>query len=390
MELIGLQQITADDAVQVEFLTVNNATDLYSFAKDDLLLVKRQLTKQDAQWLLSFKGHREVFTMQPESIEAFDAGNEIGINIIGTIGLCLLHTDDTLYIFDGDIGKSETPNVVRLKPVRRKEIGTYISVDEEVIGKAEIPNASEHQCEKAENAELSLLRKKICEYFSSHFTEIRVEFSGTSPENRTISLSSFYEKYDIESGRLRGSWSLFEKNIRTEILDTGVVSKAKEAELKLLSVTIPRYGRIIRSDDLNLLREKMEQIEKDYRAYLDGKTECKKVGVVAVKKKFSPEAVINNSFSSLEVYLHRLGEELNAGSKSHEAVQKFIFNEQQKLKPFSEHVKLQIMSSTYTERQWEEEDFVDRVWKAVLENPDFFGDEFIRLLGRYGTLLSDR
>lgn len=392
MEIIKLQQLEADEKVVVDFLTVKSTTDLYGLVKDDLLLVKRQLTAEDARWLQSFKGHCDVFTMFPESIEAFDAGSEIGINEVASIGLCFLHTGDSLYVFDNDISKSETPNVVRISPVRRKEIGTYISVDEKVVAPVEssgTENPALEQEHNSEPVELSLLRKKVCEYFSAHFTEVRVEFSGTSPENRTISLSYFYKRHNIESGRLRGSWSLFDKSTREQLFDSGIVNKAKEAELKKLSVSIPSYGRIIRSEKLDLLQEKMERIEKDYRMYLDGKTACKKVGEVPVQKQFAPWKAIDESFSGLKNYLYRLGAEMNAGAKYQNAVDNFIFSEQLKHTSFSENVKLQIMSSTFTERQWENKDFVARFWRTVLENPDFFTEEFANLLWRYYSFLEN-
>ena len=153
MEIIKLQQLEADEKVVVDFLTVKSTTDLYGLVKDDLLLVKRQLTAEDARWLQSFKGHCDVFTMFPESIEAFDAGSEIGINEVASIGLCFLHTGDSLYVFDNDISKSETPNVVRISPVRRKEIGTYISVDEKVVAPVESSGTENPALEQEHNSE---------------------------------------------------------------------------------------------------------------------------------------------------------------------------------------------------------------------------------------------
>lgn len=90
---------------------------------------------------------------------------------------------------------------------------------------------------------------------------------------------------------------------------------------------------------------------------------------------------------TLKNYLYRLGAEMNAGAKYQNAVDNFIFSEQLKHTSFSENVKLQIMSSTFTERQWENKDFVARFWRTVLENPDFFTEEFANLLQRYITLL---
>lgn len=402
--------IRPENAVKAEYIALQCARDLYSLAKGDLLLVKPQLTLQDAQELLSFKGAMDIFTMQPESLDAFDAQNILekvaSIRIIDGIGLSYLHSGDALYIFNDFLEEkllSTTPNVVRLSPVWRKDIDTCLSIDSGVLASLECASSAKSVSEKEgpkqreedifssrqnhEQDEIMLLRRKLCELFSSQYTEVRVMFSGTAPENRTISLSSFYEKHGIERGRLKGSWNLFEKNNRKDILDTGIVNRAKEAELNSISVSIPTYGRIIRSCELEELWKKMDAIAKDYRSYLDGDRNCKKVGSISVQKSFSPADIIEESLSGLKDYLHRIGEQMNAGIRYHDAVDVFVRNEWRKQKPFSELVSLQITSSTYTESQWTNKNFVDRFWNAVCDHNDFFDEEFLGLLDRYTRLL---
>ena len=412
LELFRQKQIhiTPESAVKVSYIAVQNAAELYSLAEGELLLVKRQLTSEDAAWLRSYPGDRVVFTMHPRDLEAFDAKRELErfmpVHVLEQVGLCFLHAGDALYVFDElpvEEEKPVIPNVVRLSPVHRKEIETQLSVDMDAImammrGKqadgtmpealGELPEekSQPEREEKKEPKEIDLLRKELCELFSSRFVEVRAEFSGTSPETRTIKLSDFYIKHGIERGQLRGSWSLFEKKRLKEILDVGIANRAKEAELKGLTLSVPTYGRIIRIGDLEKLRAKMEEIERDFKGYLDGAEDCKKVGSVLVKRRFSPAEDVAESFDRLQAYLHRIGDERNADRKYHAAVDKFVDRERWKQKPFSERVKLQFTSSTYTESQWSDRAFMERFWQAMCDNPSFFEEDFKKLLERYRGL----
>jgi hypothetical protein len=63
-----------------------------------------------------------------------------------------------------------------------------------------------------------------------------------------------------------------------------------------------------------------------------------------------------------------------------------VDRERWKQKPFSERVKLQFTSSTYTESQWSDRAFMERFWQAMCDNPSFFEEDFKKLLERYRGL----
>ena len=318
-------------------------------------------------------------------------------------------------VFDSEIDtrrKTLTPNAIRISPVLRQDITKIIPVAPSVSAAIGIPQQGQTEPaplsgaggqealagapdpQDPESRELTLLRKKLCELFASRYIEVRVELKGSSPESQTIPLSSFYEKQGIERGHLKGSWSLFEKSIRKEILDSGIVKKARDAVLDELSVSIPTYGRIIRAGDLEELRAKMEQIAKDYQAYLTGNENCKKVGTLKVEKHFSPADAISESFSKLEAYLYRIGNDLNKGGRYYDAVSEFLNKKRPDPNAFSERVELQLTSSTYTESQWGSRDFLRRFDSAIAESlavkKTFFDQEIIALTKRCLMLLEEQ
>ena len=405
--------ITPEIAVTVSFITVQRANELYSFAEGDLLLVKRQLTPDDANWLLNYSGKCQVFTLPPSNLEALDAQKNLTgflpVHLLKTIGMNFIHYGDVLYLFDElmDADQSpETPNVVMLYPVHRKEIETQLFIDLETLMaalgadrskidqsetsiEASVPPEGNRPEEKpVAPTEIDFVRKRLCDLFSARYSVVRVEFSGTAPESKTIPLSSFYEKHGIAQGRLKGSWSLFEKEKVRESLDAGIVNRAKEAELKELTVSIPVYGRIIRSNDLETLHARMDGIADDFRAYLNGSPDCKKVGSISIQQSFSPKAAVEESFSKLAAYLHSLSPIEESYEHYHDSVERFIRDERLNLFPFSSKVDLQTVSTTFTENQWSSLDFLYRFIGATYDNPNFFAEDFLNLLNRYAELLN--
>lgn len=403
----------SESMIQLDYITIQNITELYAEIKESAVLVKKQLTMEDVHALLPLRENCDVFTMQPDNLEAFDAIKELSgtapVHILSSIGLCFLHSGDVLYVFDSFADgqqKPMTPNALRLSPVHRSDIEVLLSVDERVLevlkktlpedasSNAESQGEDQNQREDQtasyqtdpKQSEKDMVRKRICEAFSSRYVEVRVEFSGTSPENVTIPLSRFYEKHNIEGGRLRGSWNLFVKSDLNQILDAGIVNKAKEAELKNLSVSIPTYGRIIRSKDLDVLRARMERIEQDYKLYLRGDKNCDKVGEIKVQQGFSPADAVSSSFDGLAEYLHKM--KRYEDYKYHEAVEEFIWKQKSEQMCFSDRVKLHFTSSTYTESQWEDKAFLERFCKAVFENEDFFDMEIKDLIERYMKIMN--
>ena len=391
-ELFHLNQITIapDPNVQVEYLTIRNTLELYSRASGDVLLVKQQIGTQDMEWLKSYDGEKTVFTMRPKTLESLDALKECnGIAFLDSIDLNYLHFGEMLIVF-GDLSQSASaPNAVLMQPVRRKDAEEIVKAVSEAQDQqksfAEVKEDFQpsSETEEAVSSEMQLVKAELAKTFADTYTVVAVRFSGTSFESKTISLTEFYDKNGIEKGRLRGSWTLFEKQEIDKVLDEGIARKTVDAINKEMSLSIPGYGRIVRSEDLGRYREGLESIERDYRQYLNGNTQ--QVGSIHAKNGFTPNEAIENSLNELKRYLQTICPNPDWDGYG-EHVDYFINNTREKLTHFSDMVKLRITESSFTESQWGNSDFIKSIWKAYYINPGFFSDEFMRLLDRYSRL----
>jgi hypothetical protein len=393
-ELFHLNQITItpDPNVQVEYLTIRNTLELYSRASGDVLLVKQQIGTQDVEWLKSFDGEKTVFTMRPNTLESLDALKDCnGIAFLDSIDLNYLHFGEMLIAF-GDLSQNvSAPNAVLMQPVRRKDAEEIVKVVSETIDHqdsfTEMPKNSRHtsELESGTQTEKHLVRAALAKAFSDTYTVVDARFSGTSFENKTISLTEFYEKNGIEKGRLRGSWTLFDKQEINKVLDEGIARKAVDAINKEMSLSIPGYGRIVRTENLGRYREGLESIERDYRQYLNGNTQ--QVGSIHAKNGFTPNEAIENSLSELKRYLLTICPNPDWGLYE-KHVECFVDDTRGKLIHFSDKVKLRITESSFKESQWENPDFIESIRKTFATNRGFFSNEFMYLFGRYAQLQS--
>lgn len=328
--------------------------------------------------------------MRPKTLESLDALSECdSIAFLDSIDLNYLHFGVMLIVFGDPSQSASAPNAVLMHPIRRKDAEEIVKL----VSKA--PERQNSFVEKSEDSqpsskselgarsEIQLVRTAIAEAFSNTYTVVDARFSGTSFENKTISLTEFYDKNGIEKGRLRGSWTLFDKQEINKVLDDGIARKAVDAINKEMSLSIPGYGRIVRIEDLGRYREGLESIERDYRQYLNGNTQ--QVGSIHAKNGFTPNEAIENSLSELKRYLLTICPNPDwDGYGKH--VECFIDDTRGKLIHFSDKVKLRITESSFKESQWEKTDFVESIWKAFDTNHDFFSDKFICLLDRYSQL----
>lgn len=382
--------ITPDPAVKIDFFTFRHVQELYSLACGDVLLVKQQIGTQDMEWLKSYDGKRSVFAMRPKTLESLDALRECdGIAFLDSIDLNYLHSGEMLITFGDPSQNASVPNAVLIQPVRREDTGEIVKVVSEAQSQLDsFTEVSEDSLPVSEGepetqTEIHLLRAALAKAFSDTYTVVDARFSGTSFENKTISLTEFYEKNGIEKGRLRGSWTLFDKQNISKVLDEGIARKAVDAINKEMSLSIPGYGRIVRSEDLGRYREGLESIERDYRQYLNGNTQ--QVGSIHANKRFTPNEAIENSLSELKRYLLTICPNPDwDGYGKH--VECFVDDTREKLTHFSDKVKLRITESSFKESQWENLDFIESIWKSYYINPGFFSDEFMRLLDRYSRL----
>ena len=397
-------RITPESQVSVRYLKVAKAADVYALADGDILLVKHQITAADAHWLLSFPGKCTVFTGRPETLEALDAtellkGNA-EVHLIRSVGLDYLHYGDSLLVFGRfplPAIEPSVPNVVCIYPVQRRDIETQIAINMGIIEKAlgtSIGQNEEEQLDSDETtadenpSEADLVRIELKRRFENEYSVIKAEFSGVSFENKTISLSEFYRKHGIANGRLKGNWRLFEKEKLAEIMDDGILGKARDTVLRRFTVSIPGYGRIVRVKDIEALQATLQSIVSDYRSYLDGDRECKRVGEIPIVKPFFPYDTIAESFCDLLDYLISICpvKELETESYIQEA-KEFADKEYYKLNRFSEQVSMRITETSYKENQWKSHEFINCIWKAIETDRKFFSDGFVVLLERYSLLL---
>lgn len=399
-------KITPEVTVNVEYITVESVMDIYTRATGDVLLVKRQLTPQDTAWLQAHRGYYTVFTTEPKTLVAFDAQADLTdtdrVHLIESIGLNFLHFGDELYAFadipDGSPAPG-TPNVVRVYPAYRSDVETQLSINLEAIqnalgirdptgspasdDQAEIPPSHDTPPVKEPPKEIDLVRAKLAELFSERYSVLRVRFEGSKPESRTVPLTGFYAKHKIAKGKLRGTWSLFNKVDLTKIMDAGIVERAKEAVLGKVSVSIPGYDTIIRVKDVAFCRAAMEKIEADYKAYLDGKAGCTHVGEIKIAIAFTPWDAVDATFHELREYLLGLKPPGESEYKYENAVDRFLAKERNNCRSFSDGVEVQPKETAYKESQWESKRFVMALWKAVDKRPDFFDPDIVELLNRY-------
>lgn len=407
-------KITPEVTVNVDYITVGSIADIYARAAGDVLLVKRQLTAQDITWLQGYHGSYIIFTTEPETLEALDAqkvlADTAGVHIIERIGLNFLHFGEELYAFadimDGSPAPG-TPNVVLVHPAHRSNVETQLAIDLDMISAAlgisstessptgeaeESDNAPSDQAEKDEKLEkeIALVRAELAILFAKRYSVLRVRFSGSKPENRTVGLTEFYAKHKIAKGKLRGTWSLFRKADLDKIMDAGIVERAKEAVLSKVSVSIPGYDMLIHAKDVAGCRLAMEKIESDYKAYLDGKPGCTHVGEIKIATAFSPKEALEATFIELRDYLLSLRPPWESEYAYEDAVDSFLARERYKHRYFSDGVKMTPEETAYKASQWESQDFVLSLRRAIEKNPEFFDSYVVALLNRYTDLINKK
>ncbi len=403
--------ITPEVTVNVEYITVDSLAKIYGQAEGEILLVKRQITLQDVDWLQTHCGNYTVFTTAPKVLADFDAQNSLTdksrIHLINDIGLNFLHYGEVLYAF-ADVSEGSpmpgSPNVVRVSPVRRSDVEMRLSINMEAfrdtLGISEANIRSEARAEsenkpaadavavKKTPKEIDYVREELARFFADKYSVFRVRFVGTKPENRTVVLTKFYANNNIAKKKLRGTWSLFDKADIEKMVDVGIVERAKERALSKISASIPGYGTILRTEKVPYCRAVMEKIELDYKAYLNGK-ECTHVGEIDIKTTFSLQNALDNAFSELRDYLLSIEPGEKPNDKYEDAVEKFIKKEKYKCDCFSDSVKMKLEETAYKASQWESQDFISSLWEAVNMNTDFFDSDFEALLDRYSILLKE-
>jgi len=401
--------ITSNEQVSVKFVSVINAAELYNNAAGDLLLIKKHISMEDAEILLSYHGSCSIFTEQPKTLDSFDSLKKL-LNIfpvcyIDSVELNYLHYGNTLIAFCEALQKETTisfPNAVFINPVYRNDVETSMSIDAKAL-KAEpdkksndmtqsqnsVPAESESEQKGSKTtSEVILVRKALKELFDKTFSLIKVNFFGTNIENKIIGLSGFYKDNGIAEGRLKGSWTLFDKNTVGNVMEKGILEKAREKVFKQFSVSIPSYGRIIKIADTDKLKEQIYIILSEYQKYLKGDADCKSIYGVPINQGFSPSEAINESMEQLRTYLISAFpyDKFDFSSYYLRNVNDFIEQTRKSLVDFEKQTGVNINETSYTENQWENRDFINRLWEAVNYHRSFFPRDFLSLLDRYSKL----
>ena len=93
-------RITPESQVTIKYITSGSASDLFSLAEGDLLLVKRQISHEDLMLLNEHAGHCTVFTTPPLSLDEFDALEQLRkiaeVHQLEAVGLNYLHYGKTI------------------------------------------------------------------------------------------------------------------------------------------------------------------------------------------------------------------------------------------------------------------------------------------------------
>ena len=380
-------------------------------ATGDLLLVKRRITAEDAQRLLVYPGKCTVFTSQPETLGELDAQealtSSIEIHRIQSIGLDYLHFGGTLLAFGGfpaDGKAAAVPNTVCISPVHRQDVEMQLSINMDAISQAlgldaapaqSVPEQAEAEAagngttEQKASLKTDLVRAALKETFEKQFTVVKAELLGVSIMNPT-DLSDFYQEHGIAKGRLKGSWRLFDKETLSEIMDDGVVNKARDAVYHKYSAIIPGYGRIVRAKDIEAFRSELDRIISDYRRYLDGDKNCTNICGIPISKPFSPQEAIGDSMYALLEYLIEICPVKGLETEKYiQDAKDFVDRTYNEIGWFSDKVHMRMIESSYADNQWKSRDFVDCIRKAISINRSFFGDDFVALLERYSKLLHE-
>ena len=393
-----------------EFYRLPNLLPFLAFTNEELLVIKRAFTREEAEWLLDYKGDCKIITAEPvnyEDLSVLEAlEKELQVERAESVGMNYIHGGETLLVFSDDVNSGKEPsaaNMVKLYPVRKKDIEVTLRIllkdagvsEEESQGDAEAADnvdsaanetakQSEPEDSSKESLRKKLVRDKLKRLFDEGYSVVNIRLDGSAAEQRTIALTEFYKRQNIAQGRLVGSWRVFEKGQLKDVMDAGIAKRALDNVLKKYTINISNYGRIVRNDHLKELIAAVENIEQEYIAYLKGENH-KSIGGVEIKVQFNPAPALEKTFNELEEYLRCL--QVPGGEaaliKYQNAVSDFLQREYLGIGDFVSKVRLRTTQLTFKDEQWKNPEFIYAVEKAVLSSPEFFDAPFCEMLALY-------
>lgn len=401
--------------LSVEFLRSNNVRELFPQKGDDLLYIKKHLCKDDLLYLETFDGHVTVKTEEPDQLDDFDLQSKLfeisEFNVISNIGLNYVHVNDILFIFNDEVQESSVPNVVKLYPMNRTEVESlYTKVVTEEVNKEDIGssksteskddtsenikdnvdndnilvNIKEKKPEKAK--ELELILRKLKEIFDENYTVISVEVKGVNIERKTISLNDFYSDNEINPGRLKGSWILFTKEDIEKKIEPRLFDRARDEINKKYILNIGGYGNVIKKEKISEYYQELETIISNYISYLSGE-EVAKIGNIKIEKKFDAKSLIEKSATELREYLFSIQVKSEKRDEFEHNIENFVYPYIDYGLDLTSDIKLKKKELTFTDRQWQNTDFLEKLIQSVENDKrEFFITEFENVLSRYDEL----
>lgn len=251
-------------------------------------------------------------------------------------------------------------------------------------------NGRENASDKAAKAR-EALKKRLYKDFMTRYRGVRVLFSGTALQNKSVSLNKFYRDNGIAEGHLKGNWRLFEKADIEKYVDVGIAARAMERCNRAYTVCIEKYGRVVPVGKEDAYRNAVMRIKDDYTRYLNGE-EVASVGDEPVKTPMALDRMIGESKAKLCDYLAEVFPWENqpqtslfdgAASSFRDYVDELFDATTRALT----HVDLQMIWTDYALTQWEDPAFVAALLQVCMTQPNAFDAAFVGRLEQYGRLL---
>lgn len=425
-------KISSDSVVTAEFIRGFVPHEMVKAATGDLFLIKSRLTPDDAEAIEKFNGECVACFAHPRIWEAYQLQerlqhlqsikSNVSVQYVNTVGLNWIHYNDTLYIFDENAGTvtAEYPDAVKLHPVKRTEIYEFVTVDAgditapseqaapavggEMVGGSAGTAETASNPEDADSQRVRLLREAISRHFSENYCLVKTEFHGCTIENKKISLSNFYRKYQISKGYLIGSWRVFPDDSKVSIIDKGIVQKAVDQVNDQFTCTCAGF-RILPRTTREQYDASIKQIHDEFVQYLnestrpfntDNKEGPHTIGGIPVNTPFSPGQALSNTRDSLQKYLESL-----SFPKQYEfwewqnEVNCFIDKNfpYERNYDWAKDVEIKTTYTNFDTWQWEDSSFIEQLLESDRKHLKtwgkvFFDSEIYDLMNQYVTMTS--
>ncbi len=406
--------------ISVEYLFSEHIWDVFPKKGDALLFIKKELCSEDVRYIMGFDGPITVKAEEPKDLDVLDLIDRITsvsqYEEISNICLNYAHVNDTLYIFSEASQIPSVPNIVKLYPMKRTDIETLyknpVMIKEMTIDE---PDKEGQQTEQDTNEkdsqsqttyisndnivnemteknsenvkELKLILLKLKQLFDEKYTVISIEVKGGAVERKTISLTEFYSDNGISSGRLKGSWNLFSKEDIEKNIEPRILGRAMDELNKEYVLTIGGYGKIIEKTKIDEYLKMINDIVKDYVSYLS-KGNISKIGKIDIKIKFNPQEMLKSSLKELEEYLLKIRVKDEGKQEYEDNIKNFTSYYLRNGLDFAKDIRVNTRELTFTENQWQNRDFLEKLLKSVVNDKKaFFNSEFKDILFRYDSLI---